>query len=367
MLLPLPIDPFIPQVLETLRASGALVLVAEPGAGKTTRVPPAIIRSNLLDSADQNRPNQKLVMLQPRRVAARAAAARIADEQKWSLGNEVGYQIRFEKRLTDATRLRVLTEGILTRQLVADPFLEGIGCVILDEFHERSIDVDLALAMLREIRASVRPDLKLFVMSATLAAESVSAALGNAPIIRVPGRVFPVTVEQRSPSSLKLIERVASEIQSVVESSPDSRDHILVFLPGAEEIRRTERAIESLHDRFDLDIFQLHGSLDFEEQQRALRETGRRRIILSTNIAETSLTIDGVTVVIDSGLARVPRFDPKRGLDRLELVRISKASAEQRKGRAGRTAPGKCVRLWSSAEQNAMDDFETPEIQRVDL
>lgn len=352
---PLPIDEHLPRVIEALRAARVCVLVAEPGAGKTTRVPPAILESGLMRS-----PNDRLVMLQPRRIAARAAAARIASERGWSLGNEVGYHIRFEKRLTDATRLRVLTEGLFTRQIVADPFLDGIGCVVLDEFHERSLDIDLALAMLREVRESARDDLLIVVMSATLDAESVAAFLGGVPILQVPGRTFPVAVEHARPSALKLPERVASAVSTVQEPGD-----VLVFLPGVSEIERTHRALEGLDGRFDLRM--LHGSLSFDAQQRALEPSDRPRVVLSTNIAETSLTIDGVTTVIDSGLARVPRFDPKRGLDRLELVRISKASATQRAGRAGRTRPGRCVRLWTPSEHAALRDYEDAEVRRVDL
>jgi ATP-dependent helicase HrpB len=400
----LPIDNFLPQIVVALRDRGTLVLVAEPGAGKTTRVPPAILDAGLLEGA-----NPKLIMLQPRRVAARASAARIADERGFALGgDDVGYHVRFDKRVTDRTRLRVVTEGILTRQLVSDPFLEGIGCVVLDEFHERSLDVDLAIALLREVRQSVRPDLKLVVMSATLDAESVATFLGDdrgpAPIVKVPGRTFPVEVEYRQPTERKIWDRAAEEVEKVLDlvslpgvpgrgqgegreiSSPlvttelhaalltspsrtgerDQKD-VLVFLPGAFEIMRAEHALTSVTERFDVDVRPLHGSLSFEDQQLALQPSARRKVILATNIAETSLTIDGVTHVIDSGLARVPRFDPRRGLDRLELTRISQASATQRAGRAGRTGPGRCVRLWTSREQAALDAFETPEIRRVDL
>lgn len=374
-MLTLPIDDHLSSLTDALRDRGVLVLVAEPGAGKTTRVPPAILDADLLDPA-----NPKLVMLQPRRVAARAAAARIADERGVPLGGEdVGYHVRFDRKVTDKTRLRVVTEGILTRQLVSDPFLEGVGCVVLDEFHERSLDVDLAIALLREVRQSVRPDLKLVVMSATLNAESVTSFLGDdrgpAPVIRVPGRTFPVEVEYRQPSERRVWERVTEEVERIVSvPTPDhsgdhesSRTSLLVFLPGAFEISRAQHALAPIADRLDLDVRPLHGSLSFDEQQRALAPSSRRKIILATNIAETSLTIDGVTHVIDSGLARVPRFDPRRGLDRLELTRISKASATQRAGRAGRTGPGRCVRLWTSREQAALTPFETPEIRRVDL
>jgi ATP-dependent helicase HrpB len=245
--------------------------------------------------------------------------------------------------------------------------LEGVGCVILDEFHERSIHTDLAIALLREIQQSVRPDLLIVVMSATLAAEPVSQFLGSCPIIESPGRLFPVEIEHVIPrGGDRLPERVAVAVEDSLATGRDAGD-LLVFLPGSNEIRWTYENLASLADRFKLDLIPLHGSLPFEQQLRALRPSDRCKIILSTNIAETSLTIDGVRTVIDSGLARVPWYDPQRGLDRLELKRISKASAVQRAGRAGRTAPGRCVRLWTAKEHHELDDFELPEVRRVDL
>ncbi|MDP9175324.1 MAG: ATP-dependent helicase HrpB [Planctomycetota bacterium] len=349
--------------MEKLRQARALVIVAAPGAGKTTRVPPAILRAGLLGGDHPN-----LVMLQPRRVAARAAAQRIADENGWEIGGEVGYHIRFEKKISQRTRLRVLTEGILTRQLLADPFLAGVGAVVLDEFHERSLNSDLAVAMLREMQQTVRGDLLIIIMSATLEAQAASRFLGNCPILNVPGRTFPVEIEYLDHSNLPVVGRVVAAISREIENAdPQSRGDVLVFLPGAQEISRTMNQLESLADKFDLAVLPLHGSLPPEQQALALRPSPRRKVILATNIAETSLTIDGVTLVIDGGLARVPQFDARRGLNRLELVRISKASAAQRAGRAGRTAPGKCVRLWSAKEQAGLDEFESPEIQRVDL
>ncbi|MDB5298999.1 MAG: ATP-dependent helicase HrpB, partial [Phycisphaerales bacterium] len=408
---PLPIDSHLPEIVQRVREARSLVLVAPPGAGKTTRVPPAILGAGLL-SADH--PN--LVMLQPRRVAARASAQRIADENGWSLGREVGYHIRFEKRLGPETRLRVVTEGILSRQLLEDPFLEGTGAVLLDEFHERSLHTDLSIAMLREIRQTVRDDLILIVMSATLEAEPVAKFLGDCPIIRTEGRTYPIeiTYAHAAPAgrTQELPDRVADALSDVLASAgPDATDSpspisasprrpapasaspssplsasprprvptsslptspndpgdILIFLPGAEEIRRTMQRLESTAQREDLLLLPLHGSLTGDEQFAALRPADKRKVILATNIAETSLTIEGVRTVIDSGLARVAGYDPQRGLDRLELMRISKASATQRAGRAGRTAPGRCVRLWSQQEDRAMPDFELPEIKRVDL
>jgi ATP-dependent helicase HrpB len=353
-MIPLPIDSAMGEIIGRLREKRSLVVVAPPGAGKTTRVAPEILRAGLLSKEHPN-----VVMLQPRRVAARAVAQRIAEENGWELGGEVGYVIRFEKRMTDATRLRVMTEGILTRQLVEDPYLTGVGAVILDEFHERSIHTDLAIAMLKEIRSTVRPDLMLIVMSATLEAEPVAAFLGDAPIVRSEGRMFPVEVSHRPAMHRELAEKVADVVL-------DEEGDTLVFLPGVEEIRRCASRLEG---REGLVVLPLHGSLGSDEQIAALRpdRAGRRKVILATNIAETSLTIEGVRTVIDSGLARVAGYDPRRGMDRLELKRISLASATQRTGRAGRTGPGKCVRLYSASEERAMDAFETPEVRRVDL
>ena len=360
---PLPIDASLPEIATRLRESRALVLVAPPGAGKTTRVPPAILRAGLVSVEHPN-----LVMLQPRRVAARASAARIAEENRWELGREVGYHVRFDRKLSDVSRIRVLTEGILTRQLLDDPFLPGIGAVILDEFHERSLHTDMAIAYLREIQQTVREDLILVVMSATLEAEPVAAFLGGCPIVRAEGRAYPVEISYSVGSAVRphenLPERIVDAITSVLGKEAGD---ILVFLPGVEEIRRTQQRLESLADRENILVLPLHGSLPAEEQTLALKPSTRRKIILATNIAETSLTIDGVRTVIDGGLARVAGYDPRRGLDKLELKRISQASATQRAGRAGRTAPGRCIRLWSERENKAMAAFDLPEVRRVDL
>jgi len=355
-MLSLPVDSFTGQITDAVNVSGNVVVIAQPGAGKTTRVPPALLRAGLLSAEHPN-----LVMLQPRRVAARASAMRIAEENGWEIGREVGWHIRFENRVSRGTRLRVLTEGILTRQLADDPYLEGIGCVILDEFHERSLHTDIAIALLREIQQTVRPDLKIVVMSATLDAQPVAEFLGGAPIITVPGRTFPVEILYRNDMSTgRMWDRVADEVHKLTESHGD----ILVFLPGVEEIRRT---VEAIGASTDSAILPLHGSLPADEQMRALRPSKQRKIILATNIAETSLTIDGVTTVIDTGYARVASFDPARGLDRLDLQRISQASAKQRAGRAGRTQAGRCIRLWSEKEQHTLEAFDLPEIRRVDL
>jgi ATP-dependent helicase HrpB len=360
MLQVLPIDAYLPEIVAAAKAARALVIVAEPGAGKTTRVPPALLGEGIVDAG-----HPALVMLQPRRVAARAAATRIAAEQRWSIGNQVGWHVRFDKTVGPRTRLRVLTEGILTRQVIDDPFLAGIGGVILDEFHERSIHTDLTIALLREVRQTVRPDLVLIVMSATLDAAPVAKFLGDCPIINVPGRTYPVEVAHAPmPSAEPLPQRLAGALRDELERGGGD---VLAFLPGVFEIDRSAEEIAALAGRHDLKIVPLHGSLPPDQQMRALEPSDRRKVILATNIAETSLTIQGVKVVIDSGLARVAGFDAERGLDRLDLKRISKASAIQRAGRAGRTAPGRCVRLYTAREFHAMSDFELPEIRRVDL
>jgi len=360
-LIRLPIDPILPEIVRKVAEARCLVLVAPPGAGKTTRVPAALVAAGLLASE-----HPALVLLQPRRVAARAAACRIAEENGWAVGEEVGYQIRFEKRVGPRTRIRVVTEGILNRQLVADPFLEGVGAVVLDEFHERSLHTDLAIALLREVRESVRDDLILVVMSATMEAGPVAEFLGGAPIVRSEGRAYPVEVRYQGSSTAPLADRVARAVEEVVDGDPGPGD-VLAFLPGVEEIRRAARELAGWANRSGVLVLPLHGSLPAEEQDRALRPSDRPKVILATNIAETSLTIDGVATVVDSGMARVASFDPARGLDRLELGRISRASAEQRAGRAGRTRPGRCIRLWSEREHRGLAESDLPEVRRVDL
>ncbi len=356
----LPIDHSLPAIVQKLRERPSLVLVAPPGAGKTTRVPPAILRAGLL-----GREHPNLLLLQPRRVAARTVAARIAEENDWRLGEEVGYHVRFDRKIGNNTRLRVLTEGILTRQLLDDPILDGVGAVLLDEFHERSIHTDMAIALLREVQQTVRPDLILIVMSATLEAEPAGAFLGNCPIVRAEGRTFPVEVVYRPTTTQGMLSQNVAD--AVLEVMDNSDGDVLAFLPGAEEIRRAQRQLESAALRMNFVVLPLYGSLPAEEQNRALRQADRRKVILATNIAETSLTIDGVRTVVDGGFVRVASYDADRGLDRLDLQRISKASATQRAGRAGRTGPGKCVRLWTEKQQHDLEDFQLPEIRRVDL
>lgn len=359
----LPIDPFLPEIAATLRRRRTLVLLAPPGAGKTTRVPRALLDAGLLDAG-------ALWLLQPRRVAARAAARRLAAERDEEVGARVGYQVRDEGAHSGSTRILVVTEGILTRRLLDDPALPGITGVMLDEFHERSRHADLALAMLREVRESLREDLLLLVASATLDPEPVSRFLadgrGPAPVLTVPGRPFPVEVRHAAgPDSRPLEVRAASAVSTALVDGPPG--DVLVFLPGAAEIRRTSAAIASLDARLDLRV--LHGDLPSAAQDAALAPPadGRRRVILATNVAETSLTIEGVRAVVDSGLARTLRFDPRSGLDRLVLGQIPRASADQRAGRAGRLGPGLAIRLFSEHEERGLRPFEEPELLRTDL
>lgn len=357
---PLPIDDVLPECLEKL-AGGSLVVVAPPGSGKTTRLPAALLDSGRLSPSQPN-----VVVLQPRRIAARAAARRVADERGWTLGEQVGYQVRFERRYTEATRLRFVTEGILTRELLADPFLETVGAVVLDEFHERNLESDLALALLREVREEVRPDLVLVVMSATLDAGPVADYLGGCPIVTAAGRTYPVDIEYRPADRPSSPHALAPVLERWLDD-PRESGHLLVFLPGMGEIRRVATRIRPTAERAGAVVLPLHGSLGPEDQDRALRPSERRKVILSTNVAETSLTIEGVRTVVDTGLARVVRYDPARGLDRWTLERISRASADQRAGRAGRTGPGRCVRIWSEREDRGRPAFEEPDIRRVDL
>jgi ATP-dependent RNA helicase HrpB len=355
---PLPIDPHLPDIASRLREAGALVLVGPPGSGKTTRVPPAILERGL-------RSPGRILVLEPRRIAARAAASRIAFERGWRLGDEVGYTVRFEDRSGSRTRIQVLTEGIFTRILQDRPFLDGIAAVVIDEFHERSIHADLALALVREVKRAGRDDLLLLVMSATIDPEPVARFLDDCPVVRAEGRLHPVEVRYLPRPDRSEVPELAARV--LLEAWPSARGHALVFLPGIGEIRRAERELEGFARSSGADVLALHGGLDLEEQDRALRPSNVRKIVLATNIAETSITIDGVDLVVDGGLARVLRNDPRHGIDRLEVTRISRQSADQRAGRAGRTGPGVALRLWTLAEHAALAEREEPEVRRVDL
>lgn len=354
---PLPIDGIVPRIVESLRAVPNAVVTAPPGAGKSTRLPPAIAEA--LCAPD----GKSTLVLQPRRAAARSIARRIADERGEEPGGWVGWQVRFEDRTTRATRLAIITEGILTRRLLDDPFLEGVGCVVLDEFHERSIHADLGIALLREVQQSVRPDLRIVAMSATLEAAPVAAFLGGAPIFDAPGRLFPVEVEHfPRPPQEPLDEAAARAVLRALDAEREG--HVLVFLPGLAEIDRTRRR---LGDPRGVEVHRLHSSVPAMEQDRAISPSPVRKVVLSTNIAETSLTIDGVRVVIDSGYARSPVADAALGLERLVLRRISRSSAEQRAGRAGRTGPGRCWRLWAEKDNALLPDADEPEVRQADL
>jgi ATP-dependent helicase HrpB len=355
---PLPID----AILDDLRAAlhqGHGVLHAPTGSGKSTRVPLALLDESWLAG-------QRILMLQPRRPAARMTAARLADQLGEPLGERVGYQIRFERRIGPRTRIEVVTEGILTRRLQNDPTLDGVGLVIFDEFHERGLASDLGLALTLDSARGLRPDLRLLVMSATLEAEPVAELLGNARILRAEGRSFPVEIRyaERTPDSDPVRALVAGARQALAEETGD----ILAFLPGAREIERVREALDA-HAGSEVEILPLHGALSSAEQDRALRPdgSGRRRLILATDLAETSLTIEGIRVVLDSGLTRKPRFDPGSGLTRLVTESIPRASADQRAGRAGRLAPGVCRRLWTRAQEVGRPDRRTPEILESDL
>jgi len=358
----LPIDPFLPEAEETLRRRGLLVLAAPPGAGKTTRLPRALLEAGVLGTG-------ALWVLQPRRVAARAAARRIAEELGEAVGERVGYQVREEGVRSARTRILVVTEGILTRRILSDPSLPGISGVMLDEFHERSRHADLALAMLREVRATLREELLLVVASATLdtapVARFLADARGPAPVLDVPGRPFPIEVRHADGRDARPLEaRVASAVRTALAEAPPG--DVLVFLPGAAEIRRARGAVAAIDPALDVRV--LHGDLPGAAQDAALAPSaGGRRVILSTNVAETSLTIPGVTAVVDSGLARTLRFDPRSGLDRLVLGRVPRASAEQRAGRAGRLGPGLALRLFTAHEERGLRPFEEPELARTDL
>ncbi|RWU23956.1 ATP-dependent helicase HrpB [Pseudomonas alkylphenolica] len=360
----LPIDAVVPALREALCLRHEAVLEAPPGAGKTTRVPLALLNEPWLAG-------QTILMLEPRRLAARAAAERLASELGEQVGQTVGYRIRLDSKVGPTTRIEVVTEGILTRRLQADPALEGVGLLIFDEFHERSLDADLALALSLNGRELLRdePPLKILLMSATLEGERLSSLLDDAPVISSEGRMYPVDMRWGRPFQPgEFIEpRVVDTVLQAIADEPGS---LLVFLPGQAEIRRVHQALQdALGERPELLLCPLHGELDLNAQRAAIDAAppGQRKVVLATNIAETSLTIDGVRVVVDAGLARVPRFDPGSGMTRLDTQRISRASATQRAGRAGRLEPGVCYRLWSEAQHEQLAAYSSAEILQADL
>jgi ATP-dependent helicase HrpB len=357
---PLPIDAVLESLAAHLAAGPSAVLVAPPGAGKTTRVPLALLDEAWVGSG-------KLIVLEPRRLAARAAAERMAATLGEPVGRTVGLRVRLQSLVSAATRIEVVTEGVFARMLVDDPSLEGVAGVLFDEFHERSLDADLGLALALDAQAGLREDLRLIVMSATLDGARVASLLGSAPVIESEGRAYPVETRHASRDPRSPIEdEMARVIARAFAEEPGS---ILAFLPGQREILRVAEALAARLPAGGADIACLYGALERDAQDAAIRPSpaGRRKIVLATSIAETSLTIEGVRVVVDSGLSRVPRYEPDLGLTRLETVRASRASVDQRRGRAGRTEPGVCYRLWEAAATGALQPFTTPEIQSADL
>jgi len=354
----LPVVAALPALGEALRARRRVVLVAPPGSGKTTRVAPYLLASGLAGRGE-------IVLLQPRRVAARTVARRMAKERGERVGETVGFQVRFEQETSARTRIRVITEGILTAWLQRDPALEGVAAVVLDEFHERSVHADLALALVKEVQDALRDDLLLVVMSATLAAEPIAKYL-DCPVVRAEGRPFPVAVEHRPlEGDLPLEVATAAAVRDLAARTPGD---VLAFLPGVRAIETTRGHLVGRGAELSgRDVVVLHGSLDPREQDLALDPGSRPRVVLATNIAETSLTIPGVSAVVDAGLVKVMRYDLAVGSGRLETERVSLASAEQRAGRAGRLGPGLAVRLWSRFEHDRLAPFEEPEIRRIDL
>jgi ATP-dependent helicase HrpB len=350
----LPIDEILPQIIHSLRDGVNLVIEAPPGAGKTTRVPAALLEIV----------RGEVIVLEPRRIAARLAARRVAAERGEAVGQTVGYQVRFEEAVSRRTRLRFVTEGILTRRLLSDPTLKGVAAVVLDEFHERHLEGDLALALLKRLQRT-RPDLRIIVMSATLDAEAIAKFLDDCPRLRSSGRQYELTIEYQPYSNEPLEAQLKSAVKRLVAEQHSG--HILAFLPGTAEIRRAMRQCEAVAKSAGLLMLPLHGALTPQEQERAVGETTQRKLILATNVAESSVTIDGVTAVIDSGLARLATYSPWSGLPTLHVGRISKASAKQRAGRAGRTAPGRVLRLYSEQDYQHRPEQPAPEILRADL
>ena len=369
-LAPLPIDELLPEIAAQIQLSPCLVIEAPPGAGKTTRVPHLLL---------EQFPEGEIVVLEPRRIAAHLSAARVAEERGESLGESVGVQMRFDSVIGPNTRLRFVTEGVLLRQLLSDPLLRGVRVVILDEFHERHLQADLVLALVRRLQQGPRPDLRLVVMSATMPGGQIAAFLNGCPVVRSQGRSFPIEISYlQQPSTDPLGKQIRAALREALrtESGPAAPPlqrvcgDVLIFLPGTADIRRCQEDLAELVEPFQLEIFPLHGDLPLAEQRRAITprsNTARRKIILSTNVAETSVTVDGVTLVIDSGLARIAGHSPWSGLPTLRTQAICRAAAAQRAGRAGRTQPGRCLRLYTRHDHDLRPEFEAPEIRRLDL
>lgn len=356
----LPIDAVLPELLASLECGVNAVLVAEPGAGKTTRVPLALLNQSWLMG-------KKIVMLEPRRLAARSAAQFMAKALGEQVGETVGYRVRLDTKVSARTRIEVVTEGVLTRMLQEDPALEAVGAILFDEFHERHLHGDLGLALCLQSQALLREDIRLVVMSATLDADPISELLGGAPVIRSEGRVFPVETHYLQERASGPIEPQMGRL--IWEALRAHEGDVLAFLPGAAEIRRTARWLSESGLDAHIRIEELHGSLPLDKQDTAISRcvSGERKIVLSTSIAESSLTVEGITIVVDSGLMRVPRFSPRTGMTRLETVPVSQASADQRRGRAGRLAPGSCYRLWTEREHPYLPPQSSPELLEADL
>ncbi len=357
----LPIGAVVPDVVDALRTGRRLVLEAPTGSGKSTQVPQVLVDHGLAGAGE-------VVVLQPRRVAARLLARRVAAERGSAVGGEVGYRVRFENRAGPATRIVYETDGILLRRLLDAPELPGVGAILFDEFHERHLQGDLLLPLALRLQETARPDLRLVVMSATLDTERLSAALDPCATVRAGGRLFPVDVDYLAHEPARGRDAVwdlAAAAAARALDEPAGGD-VLVFMPGAYEIRRTLEALRPLCRGRDVRLLPLYGDLPVEQQEEALAPGGGRRVVVATNVAETSLTIEGVTTVVDSGLARKARFDPRRGIDTLLVEKICRASAEQRAGRAGRVRPGRCLRLWTAADHQARPERDVPEVQRVD-
>jgi ATP-dependent helicase HrpB len=357
----LPVDAVLPELIAALERANSAVLVAPPGAGKTTRVPPALARD-----ASWGR-DGKIVLLSPRRIAARAAAARMAQEMGERVGETVGYRVRLDSKVGPRTRIEVVTEGVFTRMVLEDPELRGVASVIFDEFHERSLEGDLGLALARDAQTGLRADLRLLVMSATLDAARIAALLGDCAVLKSEGRMFPVEQRYRPRDPRAPLEQdVASAVRAALKADAGSA---LVFLPGVREIERTAEHLRAGLSDGSVDVRPLYGAMSPADQDAAIAPapSGRRKVVLSTSIAETSLTIEDVRIVVDSGLSRRPRYEPALGLTRLETGRASQAAVTQRAGRAGRVAPGVCWRLWHEGETRALPEFDRPEIVEADL
>jgi ATP-dependent helicase HrpB len=361
---PLPVDNYLDQALELVEQNSSLIVSAAPGAGKTTRIPWALLNHWQGLAADK-----KIIVLEPRRIAALSAAQYISELMRQNVGDKIGYQVRFDSKISSNTQLVFMTEALLSKKMIDDPNLENVQAVILDEFHERSLNVDIALGLLKELQMLSRPDLKIIVMSATIDSQSISAFLNNAPILNVPGKIFPLTINKSKKSQLLVTNQdfIDRTMDAIKEAVSKSAKHTLVFIPGVGEIERLFNTLETSSSFASFQICKLHGQLSLDEQKKVLAPSEQRKIILSTNIAESSLTIDGLDTVVDSGLQRQTNFDPVRDITSLEIQRISQASAQQRAGRAARQFPGFVYQMWTTMDEISMPKFDKAELHRNDL